>query len=185
MISEHSIVVLNQDHIADGLYAGDVGAIVHIYSNGKAYEVEFVDGDGTTVALLTLEADDVRSIKAGELLHTRRRGESFGVGSRLMKTPIASLKLVEVATGGTRIPISVEIGCPYFNDRGVWTCCVHVDGLDSKPRDTYGEDSLQALLLALRLVHAHLEGVMVRGGRLVHADDGSEFPLDAYFTEKS
>jgi hypothetical protein len=73
MIAEHSMVVLNGDRITDGLHAGDVGAVVHIYGDGKAYEVEFVDGVGTTIALLTLEAADVRPIGAGELLHTRRR----------------------------------------------------------------------------------------------------------------
>ena len=73
MITEHSMVVLNDARTADGLHAGDVGAVVHVYAEGKAYEVEFVDGDGTTVALLTLEAADIRPIEAGELLHTRRR----------------------------------------------------------------------------------------------------------------
>ncbi|MEX1229055.1 MAG: DUF4926 domain-containing protein [Planctomycetaceae bacterium] len=73
MITENSIVVLNHDRIADGLHAGDVGSVVHIYKQGAAFEVEFVDGSGTTVALLTLDAHDVRPIEAGELLHTRRR----------------------------------------------------------------------------------------------------------------
>lgn len=73
MIAEHSMVALNDDRTADGLHAGDVGAVVHVYGDGKAYEVEFVDGSGTTVALLTLDAADVRPIEAGELLHTRRR----------------------------------------------------------------------------------------------------------------
>ena len=73
MIAEHSMVVLNDDRTTDGLHAGDVGAVVHVYGDGRAYEVEFIDGDGTTIALLTLEADDVRLIEAGELLHTRRR----------------------------------------------------------------------------------------------------------------
>ena len=73
MIAEHSLVVLNGDRIADGLHGGDVGAVVHVYDDGKAYEVEFVDGSGTTVALLTLKASDIRPIEAGELLHTRRR----------------------------------------------------------------------------------------------------------------
>jgi hypothetical protein len=73
MIAEHSMVVLHEDRTADGLHAGDVGAVVHVHGDGKAYEVEFVDGDGTTVALLTLEAGDIRPIEAGELLHTRRR----------------------------------------------------------------------------------------------------------------
>ncbi len=73
MIAEHAMVVLNYDQPSSGLYAGDVGAVVHVYSNGAAYEVEFVDGDGTTVACITLDAKDVRNIDRGELLHTRRR----------------------------------------------------------------------------------------------------------------
>jgi hypothetical protein len=74
MVAEHSMVVLLHDRPAEGLSAGDVGAVVHVYEMGRAYEVEFVDGVGTTVALLTLPADEVRPIAAGELLHARRRG---------------------------------------------------------------------------------------------------------------
>lgn len=73
MIAEHSLVVLNEDRPTDGLRAGDVGAVVHVYAGGEAYEVEFVEGDGTTVAVLTLDADDVRPIDAREVLHARRR----------------------------------------------------------------------------------------------------------------
>ncbi len=73
MIAEHAMVVLKLDKPSSGLFAGDVGAVVHVYPNGAAYEVEFVDGDGTTVACITLDAKDVRSIDRGELLHTRRR----------------------------------------------------------------------------------------------------------------
>ena len=73
MLAEHSIVVLNSDMPDAGLHAGDVGAIVHVHGQGKAYEVEFVDGDGTTIALRTLDADEIRPIGPGELLHTRRR----------------------------------------------------------------------------------------------------------------
>ncbi len=72
MIAEHSMVVLNSDKPSSGLYAGDVGAVVHVYSNGAAYEVEFVDGDGSSVACITLDAKDIRNIDKGELLHTRR-----------------------------------------------------------------------------------------------------------------
>jgi hypothetical protein len=74
MITEHSIVVLNRDLRESGLQSGDVGAVVAVYADGKAYEVEFVDGGGSTVALVTLKPEDVRPIQAGELLHTRQRG---------------------------------------------------------------------------------------------------------------
>ena len=75
MIAEHAMVVLNCDKPSSGLNAGDVGAVVHVYANGTAYEVEFVDGDGSTVACITLDAKDVRNIERGELLHTRRHAE--------------------------------------------------------------------------------------------------------------
>jgi hypothetical protein len=80
-----------------------------------------------------------------------------------------------------RTPVHVEVGRPHADGRGAWACPILVDGPDSKPRDIYGEDSLQALCLGLRLVRTHLEGVLERGSRLVHSEDGSEFPLDAYF----
>ena len=71
MIAEHSLVVLDSDPTHDKLTRGDVGTVVHVYKDGKGYEVEFVDGGGQTVALVTVGANDVRLIKAGELLHTR------------------------------------------------------------------------------------------------------------------
>ena len=73
MITEHSIVVLNRELADQGLHVGDVGTVVAIYANRLAYEVEFVDGEGSTIALVTLAPDDVRTVRAGELLHTRQR----------------------------------------------------------------------------------------------------------------
>ena len=60
MIAEHSLVVLDCDPDHDKLHRGDVGTVVHVYKNDAAYEVEFVDGGGATIALVTLEAKDVR-----------------------------------------------------------------------------------------------------------------------------
>jgi hypothetical protein len=72
MISEHSLVVLDCDPPHEKLNRGDVGTVVHAYKDGRGYEVEFVDGGGRTVALITVGANDVRPIEAGELLHARR-----------------------------------------------------------------------------------------------------------------
>ena len=71
MITEHSLVVLDCDPPHEKLNRGDVGTVVHVYKDGVGYEVEFVDGGGATVALVTVAADAVRPIKAGELLHAR------------------------------------------------------------------------------------------------------------------
>ena len=72
MIAEHSLVVLDRDPPHDKLNRGDVGTVVHVYKGGRGYEIEFVDGGGQTVALITVDAGDVRPIEAGELLHARR-----------------------------------------------------------------------------------------------------------------
>lgn len=72
MITEHSLVVLDCEPPHKKLNRGDVGTVVHVYKEGKGYEVEFVDGGGQTVALITVGADDVRPIEPGELLHARR-----------------------------------------------------------------------------------------------------------------
>lgn len=71
MPNELDLVVLRDDLPAHGLRAGDVGSVMHVYSHGSAYEVEFVDGDGDTVAVVTLEASQVRRRAGGEVLHTR------------------------------------------------------------------------------------------------------------------
>lgn len=71
MITEHSLVVLDCNPPHEKLNRGDVGTVVHVYKGGYGYEVEFVDGGGQTVALITVKAEDVRPIQAGELLHTR------------------------------------------------------------------------------------------------------------------
>jgi hypothetical protein len=52
-IKEHDRVVLKSDLPAEGLKAGDVGTVVHIYQDGLAYEVEFTALNGDTVAVAT------------------------------------------------------------------------------------------------------------------------------------
>jgi len=71
MIKEHESVVLTVDLPSSGLVAGDVGVVVHIYENEKAYEVEFIALDGHTVAIETLEAEKIRPIRAREMPHVR------------------------------------------------------------------------------------------------------------------
>lgn len=67
MIAEHSLVVLDCEPTHEKLDRGDVGTVVHVYKEGRGYEVEFVDGGGRTVALVTVGADEVRPLEGGEL----------------------------------------------------------------------------------------------------------------------
>lgn len=73
MIPEHSLVVLNHNVAESQLVSGDVGTVVHVHKHGEAYEVEFIDGHGVTIALLTMMAAAIRPIESGEILHSRKR----------------------------------------------------------------------------------------------------------------
>lgn len=71
MLRELDTVVLTRDLTEHGLVSGDVGAVVHRYPAGDAFEVEFVTADGKTVALATLTIRDVRPLLGREILHVR------------------------------------------------------------------------------------------------------------------
>lgn len=60
MIQELDTVILTHDIQEKGLKAGDRGAVVHCYSDGKAFEVEFVNAEGQMIALLTLTNADIQ-----------------------------------------------------------------------------------------------------------------------------
>jgi hypothetical protein len=45
MIKEHDRIVLTEPGPAEGLEVGDVGTVVHVYADGKAFEVEFTTLD--------------------------------------------------------------------------------------------------------------------------------------------
>lgn len=64
-------VVLLTPVLGEDLEAGDVGTIVHRYGDGEAYEVEFVALDGHTRAVVTVEADQVRSVTGRDMTHSR------------------------------------------------------------------------------------------------------------------
>jgi hypothetical protein len=64
-------VVLTTPLPSDGLEAGDVGTIVHVYTDGKAYEVEFVALDGNTRAVVTVEVTQVRPVTRRDMTHAR------------------------------------------------------------------------------------------------------------------
>lgn len=71
MVSEHERIVLNMDLPAEGLEAGDVGTVVHVYKDGLACEVEFTTLDGKTAAVVTVELAEVRPIGKREIAHAR------------------------------------------------------------------------------------------------------------------
>ena len=71
MLAELQTVALTRDIPDHALVTGDIGTVVHVYPGAKAVEVEFARADGETIAVLTLQAQDVRALKA-DMLHARR-----------------------------------------------------------------------------------------------------------------
>jgi hypothetical protein len=72
MIRELDTVVLSRDLTEHGLKQGDIGAVVHCYKGGESFEVEFITGQGETVAVVTLKTEDVRMMQDKEILHVRK-----------------------------------------------------------------------------------------------------------------
>ena len=59
-IAELQVVELTADLPEHALHSSDRGTVVMVYGNGEGYEVEFIDAEGFTRALLTLKPDQVR-----------------------------------------------------------------------------------------------------------------------------
>ena len=71
MIREHDRIVLTEPIPAEGLEVVDVGTVVHVYADGKAFEVEFTTLDGRTAAVATVQAAAVRPVTGREITHSR------------------------------------------------------------------------------------------------------------------
>jgi ATP-dependent exoDNAse (exonuclease V) alpha subunit len=71
IIKEHDRVVLKKELPEQGLKTGDVGTVTHVHRKGEQFEVEFVALDGETLAIVTLDASQVRPVQKREITHAR------------------------------------------------------------------------------------------------------------------
>ena len=58
------------------LEKGDVGVVVEIYGDHKGYEFEFMTKEGRTIAVETLNLDQVRAIGKQDIWHVRELAEA-------------------------------------------------------------------------------------------------------------
>ena len=93
---------------------------------------------------------------------------------------IAQLDLVAVLPGAGRRPVRLWVGAPTREPGGEWSCPAGLDGLHDELAPMRGDDSLQAICLALGLCAHLLRAHLGSGGRLEYPD-GEEFALEAYF----
>ena len=63
MIDESDLVALLIDLPEAALVRGDVGTVAMIHGEQKGFEVEFVNADGKTIAVETLNRDQIKKIK--------------------------------------------------------------------------------------------------------------------------
>ena len=71
VIEEFEDVALVNDLPKYGLRAGDIGVVVDIHGNNAGYTIEFMTRDGVTVAVVTLNANQIRAIGEREMLQSR------------------------------------------------------------------------------------------------------------------
>jgi hypothetical protein len=71
MIEEHEQVVLTRDLPEHGLVAGDIGVVVAVHQAGAGYTLEFMTVAGDTIAIVTVDAADVRPASEHEVPHVR------------------------------------------------------------------------------------------------------------------
>lgn len=73
VLSLLDMVIVTTNFPVHQVLAGDIGTIVEVYAQPcTAYDVEFVNPDGTTRAVLTLSPDQVRPLSAADVLTTRQ-----------------------------------------------------------------------------------------------------------------
>jgi hypothetical protein len=72
MIQELERVALTVELPEHGLSVGDIGMVVHVYSEGKGYEVEFVTLNGELIALVSVYPDQIRPLGHNEIANARR-----------------------------------------------------------------------------------------------------------------
>jgi hypothetical protein len=72
MIDELELVTLTTDISEYKLRAGDIGTVVFVHAGGAAYIVEFIDNAGDTIAVVTVDADQIRPLRANVSRQGRR-----------------------------------------------------------------------------------------------------------------
>ena len=68
MWKEHDVVTVTVDVSAEGLSAGDVGAIVRCYPDQNAYEVDFLDNHGRSKGVATLSGSQLLRLNLTSLV---------------------------------------------------------------------------------------------------------------------
>ena len=98
------------------------------------------------------------------------RREDFG-------EEVASSEYVFRFPDGSERLVRLRLGRPYADGGPPWACPVELAGFERRYPDIVGEDSLQALSLALTLAWRRLQDFVDKGGTVLDKD-GNVYSLD-------
>jgi hypothetical protein len=93
---------------------------------------------------------------------------------------IASADLLCVHADGTEVHTVARLASPTRRADGLWVSAFALDDIHA-PQEMAGEDSLQALCMAMSMIRALLERFVAQDGRVLSPEDRSPFPIDATF----
>jgi hypothetical protein len=99
-------------------------------------------------------------------------------GNRRRAKTVAAITIDAVSPEGRAFLIELKIGAPFQCKTGEWACPVTVNGLANRPQEAHGEDSYQALCLAISFAQNLLQDFRKKGGKLLMGS--ADFPLEAY-----
>lgn len=71
MIAEHDQVVLTKDLPDHDIEAGDIATVVAVHAGGQGYTLEVMTVQGDTLAIVTVQAADIRQAATREVPHVR------------------------------------------------------------------------------------------------------------------
>jgi uncharacterized protein DUF6968 len=84
-----------------------------------------------------------------------------------------------IPPNGDRTTFTVSLG-PAYPFEESFRCPVKFTGWGKSPPDMFGFDSLQALLLAVGMVHGILSAFVAHGGRVLYSGTDSDFDLSHF-----
>jgi hypothetical protein len=98
---------------------------------------------------------------------------------RAFGTEVAASDFIFQSAGGRKRRVRVRVGTPYKESSLSWRCPAEIRGFERRYPDMSGVDSMQALCLAIATVRARIEDFVDKGGKVLDAGDGSEWPRRA------
>ncbi len=101
-----------------------------------------------------------------------------------MSDLIANTESRVVDPSGKECLHTIGISKPLQQKTGEYECCVILpDSLE--PRIILGEDSLQALSLAMRFAADRIDDMISKGWKFYYSDSEDRFPFETYFGRKN